>query len=218
MSATPQPRPEDPRVVRSRTAAIEAARTLFLQNGYTGTTMEEVAALAGLSKRTLYNNYADKGALFTQIVTDAFAYADQFAHGLATEFEGITAANLPAALHGLGRRLALAILRPEVIALRRLLIRESRTFPEFPEKYFNAAPGRVLLSLASGFERLRHVKLLAAADSRRAAEQFAYLVVGAPLDRAILLGKIPAKEHIHACARDGVETFLARYTIVPPKG
>jgi TetR/AcrR family transcriptional repressor of mexJK operon len=215
MSATPQPRSQDPRVVRSRLAAIEAARTLFLRNGYVRTTMEEIAVIAGLSKRTLYNNYTDKAALFTQIVTDAIAYAERFAHGLAAEFDDITAANLPATLHHLGRRLALAILRPEVIALRRLLIGEARSFPEFAEEYFDAAPGRVLVALASGFEQLREAGLLGAADTRRAAEQFAYLVAGAPLDRAILLGKIAAKEHIIACARDGVETFLARYRTKP---
>jgi len=97
------------------------------------------------------------------------------------------------------------------------LIGEARSFPEFAEKYFDSAPGLVLVALASGFEQLSDAGLLPATDTRRAAEQFAYLVVGAPLDRAILLGKIPAKEHIIACARDGVETFLARYTTKPRK-
>jgi AcrR family transcriptional regulator len=184
---------------------------LFLQKGYAGTTMEEIAVLAGLAKRTLYNNYADKGALFTQIITDAIAFAERYAQGLAADFEDITAANLPAALHDLGRRLALAILRPEVISLRRLLIGEVRSFPEFAEEYFDAAPGRVLVALAAGFEKLTKAGLLAATDTGRAAEQFAYLVVGAPLDRAILLGKIPGKEQITQCAREGVDTFLARY-------
>jgi len=217
MSATPQPRSEDRRVIRSRLAAIEAARTLFLRNGYAGTTMDEIAVLAGLAKRTLYNNYTDKGALFTQIVTDAIAFAERYAHGLAAEFDDMTAANLPATLHDLGRRLALAILRPEVIALRRLLIGEGRSFPEFAEEYFDAAPGRVLVALASGFEQLSEAGLLGAADARRAAEQFAYLVAGAPLDRAMLLGKMPAKAHVIASARDGVETFLACYRKKPRK-
>ncbi|MFW6083698.1 MAG: TetR/AcrR family transcriptional regulator C-terminal domain-containing protein, partial [Gemmatimonadota bacterium] len=43
------------------------------------------------------------------------------------------------------------------------------------------------------------------------AEQFAYLVAGAPLDRAVLLGTIPPEERIVAGASEGVETFLARY-------
>src|SRR5690606_9884794 len=139
--AAAAPREDDPRVVRTRAAVAEAATTLFLRKGYAGTTMEEIAALAGIAKRTLYNNYTDKAALFTQIVADVMAYAEAFARGLGAGFAGdMGAAELPAALHDLGRRLALAILRPEVIALRRLLIGEARTFPELAKEYYDRAP------------------------------------------------------------------------------
>jgi TetR/AcrR family transcriptional regulator, mexJK operon transcriptional repressor len=185
---------------------------LFLRKGYAGTTMEEIAALAGLTKRTVYNNYADKDTLFTQIVMEVIAYAEAFARGLHEEFTvGITAANLRATLDNLGRRLALAIVRPEVVALRRLLIGEAREFPALATEYFDRALGQVLEALASGFEHLGQVGLLRVADARQAAAQFAYLVAGEPLDRAVLVGTTPPREHVIACAREGVQTFLARY-------
>jgi TetR/AcrR family transcriptional repressor of mexJK operon len=206
------PRADDPRVVRSRAAVVDAARTLFLRKGYVGTTMEEIAALAGLTKRTVYNNYADKHALFTQIVAEVIAYAEEFARRLHDEFTvGITAANLGARLEDLGRRLALGIVRPEVIALRRLLIGEAREFPALATEYFDRAPGQVLEALASGFEHLGQVGLLRVANTRCAAAQFAYLVAGEPLDRAVLVGTTPPTEQVIACAREGVQTFVARY-------
>jgi TetR/AcrR family transcriptional regulator, mexJK operon transcriptional repressor len=206
------PRADDPRVVRSRAAAVEAATMLFLEKGYAGTTMDDIATLAGITKRTLYNNYADKSALFTQIMSDAIAYAEAFAQDLASEFTvGMTAATLPAVLEDLGRRLALGIVRREVIALRRLLIGEARAFPKLAKEYFDRAPGRVLVALTAGFEHLANRGFLRATNARRAAEQFAYLIAGEPLDRAMLVGTVPAKEQIVACAREGVETFLARY-------
>jgi TetR/AcrR family transcriptional repressor of mexJK operon len=173
--------------------------------------MEEIATTAGLSKRTLYNVYADKGALFKQMVSDVIAYAEQFAAALSDELVDLAEDELPDALHDLGRRLALSILRPEVVALRRLLIGEARTFPELVEGYFERAPGRVMSALAVRFKALGRAGLLQISSPSRAAEQFAYLVVGAPLDRAILVGTIPTEKKITACARDGVETFLARY-------
>jgi len=210
--ATEGPRADDPRVVRSRAAVVDAARTLFLRQGYAGTTMEEIAALAGLTKRTLYNNYADKDALFLEIVADVIAYAEEFVRGLHEEFTaGITAANLSATLDDLGRRLALGIVRPEVVALRRLLIGEARGFPALAAEYFDRAPGQVLDALASGFEHLGRVGLLRVADAKRAAAQFAYLVAGEHLDRAMLVGTVPPREKVIACAREGVRTFLARY-------
>ena len=208
-------RADDPRVVRSRAAVVEAARALFLRKGYASTTMEEIAAAAGLTKRTLYNNYPDKEALFTQIVTETMAYAGAFARGLHDEFTAeVTAKNLRVTLDDLARRLALGIMRPEVIALRRLLIGEAREFPRFGATYFERAPGQVLEALASGFKRWGQRGLLRVADkadARFAAAHFAYLVVGEPLDRAMLVGKVPSREHVIDCAREGVETFLARY-------
>ena len=206
------PRASDPRVVRSRAAVVDAARTLFLRKGYAGTTMAEIAAQGGLTKRTVYNNYADKHALFTQIVAEVIAYAEEFARSVRDDFAaGITAANVRVALTDLGRRLALGIVRPEVIALRRLLIGEAREFPDLAATYFDRAPGQVLEALAVGFERLGRAGLLRRSDARIAAAQFAYLVAGEPLDRAVLVGTVPSKQHVLNCAREGVETFLARY-------
>jgi TetR/AcrR family transcriptional repressor of mexJK operon len=208
-----RPRADDPRVVRSRAAVVDAARTLFLRHGYAGTTMEEIAAQAGLTKRTLYNNYGDKEALFTQIVADVLAYAEAFVRGLHDEFAvGVTKTNLRAVLDDLGCRLALGIVRPDVIALRRLLIGEARAFPTLAADYFDRAPGQVIEALAAGFKSLGRRRLLRIRDSRRAAAQFAYLVAGEPLDRAVLVGTLPSKAQVLACARDGVETFLARYS------
>src|SRR5262245_16863340 len=79
-------REDDPRVDRSRAAVVEAARELFLRKGYAGTTMEEIAALAGITKRTVYNNYPDKNALFSQIVVEVIGYAEQFARSVHEEF------------------------------------------------------------------------------------------------------------------------------------
>ena len=202
-------------MVRTRAAVVEAARTLFLRNGYASTTMEDIAALAGLTKRTVYNNYGDKEALFTGIVADMIAYADEFVHALRAEFPaGITAANLKTRLDELGRRMALAIVRPEVIALRRLLIGEARVFPALAAEYFNRAPGQVIDALDSGFRQLGKTGLLRVADSPRAAAQFAYLVVGETLDRAVLVGTTPPRDQVIDCAREGVRTFLARYEMV----
>jgi len=193
---------------------MDAARTLFLRKGYAGTTMEEIAAAAGLTKRTVYNNYGGKDALFTQIVADVIAYAEEFARGLHEEFTvGITAANLRAELGDLGRRLALGIVRTEVVALRRLLIGEAREFPALAAEYFDRAPGQVIDALAAGFKHLGRIGLLNVPDARQAAAQFAYLVAGEPLDRAMLVGAVPPKEQVIAGAKAGVETFLSRYGV-----
>jgi TetR/AcrR family transcriptional regulator, mexJK operon transcriptional repressor len=209
----PESRPEDPRVVRTRAAVVAAARTLFMRQGYDRTTMEDIGAEAGVAKRSVYNNYADKSALFVDVVTDVIGTASDFAQEVRSQLRGpISRESLPEALHDLGRRMALSIVRAEVVALRRLLIGEAGTFPGLAEEYFDRAPGAVIEALAAGFRSLNALGLVQIAHPRRAADQFAYLVVGEPLDRAMLVGTIPSQGHLATCAREGVETFLARYS------
>ena len=54
---------------RKRRAIVEAATTLFLENGYRGTSMEQIATVARVSKQTVYRHFSDKEALFNAIVT-----------------------------------------------------------------------------------------------------------------------------------------------------
>jgi AcrR family transcriptional regulator len=48
----------------TRARLREAATRLFIEHGYTATTMKEIAALAGVGERTLYDAFPTKAALF----------------------------------------------------------------------------------------------------------------------------------------------------------
>ena len=50
-----------------RKLLMEQAERLFMEKGYKAVTMEEVAAAAGISKMTIYNQYHSKENLFTEI-------------------------------------------------------------------------------------------------------------------------------------------------------
>ena len=53
---------------RKRRAILEAATARFLRNGYLGTSMDEIAADASVSKQTVYKHFDDKQSLFREIV------------------------------------------------------------------------------------------------------------------------------------------------------
>src|SRR5579859_7685368 len=56
------------RTEQKRRSILEAATELFLGQGFLGTSMDEVAARAAVSKRTVYNQFESKEALFVAIV------------------------------------------------------------------------------------------------------------------------------------------------------
>ena len=53
---------------RKRAAIVDAAVAEFRQSGFAATSMDKIAASAGVSKRTVYNHFPSKEALFAQIL------------------------------------------------------------------------------------------------------------------------------------------------------
>lgn len=58
---------------RKHAAILDAAVAEFRASGYEATTMDRIAAGAGVSKRTVYNHFPSKDALFLRILEEMFA-------------------------------------------------------------------------------------------------------------------------------------------------
>ena len=189
----------------------EAATTLFLRSGYLGTSMEEVATVAGVSKQTVYTHFADKERLFTDLILGATNRADDFLQYMTTVLQDTD--DLETDLRQVARRYLGTVLQPELLLLRRLVIGESGRFPELAHTYYERAPERTLDTLASSFQRLAERGLLRLDDAPLAARHFAYLVLAAPLDRAMFCGAdgemTPSELERQADA--AVRAFLAAY-------
>lgn len=104
---------------------IAAATALFLEKGYAGTTIDELALRLGAAKRTVYSRFADKADLFRLVTTN---YADQALGQLAPIVVDDRA--LPEQLHGACRDILRLILAPDVIHMERVAIAETERFPE----------------------------------------------------------------------------------------
>jgi len=210
-SPAPAQEREATRSQRKRAAILEAAATTFLRRGYLGTSMDEIAALAGVSKQTVYKQFADKERLFKEIVLGTVNEASQPVYDEVLNLDAT--GDLETALRELARRQLGLVMQPRLLQLRRLVIGEAGRFPELGRTFYEQGPQRTIAALAVTFERLAERGLLRFEDPRIAAAHFNWLVMSIPLNEAMLCGTDDAlpPADVARFAHAGVSAFLAAY-------
>jgi AcrR family transcriptional regulator len=213
--AAPVERPPDPedqrRSARKRRAILDAATTTFLSKGYLGTSMDEIAALARVSKQTVYKHFTDKQSLFIELVTGTVNEISDPVYNEVVQLAD--SGDLEADLRDLARRLVARVMQPRLLELRRLVIAEASRFPELGRAFYERGPGRTMAALASEFEQLATGGALRLDDPALAAAHFNWLIMSAPVNQAMMLGSdsIPGRRELNRNADAGVLVFLAAY-------
>lgn len=201
------------RTQRKRQTILEAAADLFLRNGYLGTSMDEVAQRADVSKQTVYAQFSSKEALFVAMVSSMTSAAASEVHsdlGVARNGEEV-----PSYLRAYAERQLLVVLTPRLMQLRRLVIAEVGRFPQLGRSIYEGGPLRAINAIASALQKLADRGLLAIDDPDTAASHFNWLVMGDPVNKVMLLGDdaIPSRAALRRHAAIAVRAFLEGYGV-----
>ena len=165
-----------------------------------------------LSHRKIAGKISNKEALFAAMASALSNEASDRVQNSVAEFGEDD--DLEGYLVGYAVRQLEVVLTPRILQLRRLVIGEVGRFPELGAALYAGGPGRAIASLAATFERLADRGALSVHDPLFAATQFNWLIMSAPLNRAMLLGDgaIPSSKELREHAREGVRMFLAAYS------
>ena len=205
MSALPQR--ELNRLAKQR-RILDAALSVFAAEGYSGTSMDAIAAKAAVSKPTLYQYFGTKEQLFTEIML-----AERNTMLLAFDHPGT---DMVAELHHFAWHYADTVMRPEFLSLARLIIGEAQRFPEIGRAYQAAGPDRVLAGMITYLTRQREAGKLTFDDAELAAEDLWGLILSAPRNQALHLpDRIPTKPELARYINNGLRVFLKAYSTDP---
>jgi AcrR family transcriptional regulator len=124
-------------------AILQGAVQVFLRSGYAGTSMDRVAAEAGVSKQTIYSHFQDKEGLFKALMERMTIRRFQAAFHTAT-LQG----EPEVLLRQFAETYLNKIIDEEYMALFRLIFAESVRFPELAKLYGRTViqQGRYLMS------------------------------------------------------------------------
>jgi TetR/AcrR family transcriptional repressor of mexJK operon len=190
--------------LKLRERILQVATELFLEEGYGSTSIESVAARAGVSKRTFYDRFEDKATLFAAVV---HRIIDEIRPPASVPL--LAGPNLPEILRRLAGLILKAALAPQAIALHRLVTGESSRFPELARAVEDDGGQAEATALIGGLlsRELPKIKL-SPQDQEFAAQQFIYMVVTLPQRRAIGFGTPMTPAELDSWADSVVTLFL----------
>lgn len=196
---------------RKRRSMVEAARILFLKQGYEGTSMEDIAIKAAVSKQTVYKHFADKKRLFEEIVLATTSQVDRVVGLVAAPL--VETRDLKKDLTLLGRQFVAELMDPRLLRLRRLVIANADRMPELGRTWYQQGFERVLGTLATTFAALSERDLLSVEDPLIAAHHFVGLLLWIPVNQAMFTGNDEpcTKSALDHYADAAVSAFLAAY-------
>lgn len=137
-----------PKSEEKRAAILEGASRLFLQHGLQGTSMDEVAGAAGVSKQTVYSHFSNKDELFRACIQCKIA-----SYGFDEAI--IPDADDPReALFRLAKRFMALIFDPEVVAMHRVVMAEAAGHPRIASLFFDNGPAATKRAVGSVLAQL----------------------------------------------------------------
>jgi AcrR family transcriptional regulator len=197
---------------RKRDAITQAARLVFGRQGYSRTSIDAIAAEAGVSTRTIYNHFPGKEHLFASVLTaSATQVATSVVEGAAVAFA--EPLDVERALVGLGRLLAAQQTAfPEHFAMVRQIDAERAHFPDSVfEAWQDAGPRRVRAEVVARLGGLAQQGFLTLDEVERAALHFVVLTTAEVLERFRRHGAPPDEKETAEMVSTGVAAFLRGY-------
>ena len=196
--------PPSKRLAARREAFLAAARQVFEKKGFAEATLDDVVALSGGSRQTLYALFGGKQGLFEAITSDI---VETIFQGLAPE--QLAPRSTDEVLKEVGTRYLAIVTSPACLSLHRLVIAEAPRIPEVVQRFWKLGPGRSRAFLAEFFDRQIERGLLRMPDSLAGAEYFLEMLSGTVrLQCLIGLRQPPTPQEIEKIVQGAVAQFL----------
>jgi AcrR family transcriptional regulator len=197
-------RPRDPERVRR---ILEAAQMHFNEHGLERANVDAIAADAGVSKMTVYNNFGSKDGLFQAVVRDRTAPVVSGVPGA-----GALDPDQPEkALLEIGARFLALARGDDGLGALRSVYGVAGAQPEACHAFYQEGPERVNGELAAYLRRAHSAGTLKVRNPLQAADLFLSMFLGSAHIRGLLKLEMPDSRENRALLREAVRVFMAAY-------
>jgi len=189
-----------------RREVLEGARRVFMDLGFDGASMNEIARSAGVSKGTLYVYFSDKNRLFEAIVEQEALEVGNSAFNFDVSREVVTT------LQEFGRAYILWLCRPGGGSATRTVMAIAERMPEVGRRFYDNVVARIVTKLASYLKARVEAGDLLIEDFPLAASQFMMCCQASLfLPYIFQAAPAPSAERIAEVVDSATRMFLAAY-------
>jgi AcrR family transcriptional regulator len=193
-----------------RRQILDGARKVFMDLGFDGASMGEIARSAGVSKGTLYVYFADKSRLFEAIVEEESLEQGKVAFNFDPERDVTTT------LMEFGQAYIQMLCRPGGGSAIRTVMAIAERMPEVGRRFYNNVVALTIAKLAHYLEVRAGLGDLEIDDSQLAATQFMQMCQASLFMPFIFqAAPAPSAERIAQVVGSATRMFLAAYRTKP---
>lgn len=184
---------------------LDSARDVFLENGYAGFSIDDVALRGKTSKATIYKYFKGKSELFLAVMDSAMQKTpEQHPHLDIEDFKE--------ALTLFARQRIKAITSDSFIALQRIIIAEGPRYPEIAQGHYQSGAQYGIDVLAKFFKVHAKKGTIKAKNYDTAAQQFLGSLLYIPVLRRLLcVNEEFSNREVNKLANDAVDAFMKLY-------
>jgi AcrR family transcriptional regulator len=191
-----------------RRQILDGARKVFMDLGFDGASMGEIARAAGVSKGTLYVYFADKSRLFEAIVEE-----EALEKG-AVEFNLSRERDAAITLLEFGEAYIAMLCRPGGGSAIRTVMAIAERMPEVGRRYYGEVLEKTIDRLAGYLEARASANELAIDDCQHAASQFMLMCQASLfLPFVFQAAPPPSAKRIREVVESATRVFLAAYGV-----
>ena len=205
--ANPVPTRPDPasRAELRRQAFLDAARDVFLEQGYESANMSEIVRRAGGSLATLYSQFGDKEGIFLAVLERRLQEVTDM---LEVELQAHTP--LGEGLQRIGEQFAGSLVQPQSLELYRLIVGLAKKFPDMAQTFMQLGPNKVRLAIAAYLQDRADAGEIPQSEDFEVLGSLFLDMVRSPLQSRALLDQTvrPTEDDVKASVKRAVDVFL----------
>ncbi|XZE35617.1 TetR/AcrR family transcriptional regulator [Pirellulaceae bacterium SH501] len=187
---------------------LQAAFAVFLEVGFERANLDNIAALAGVTKPTVYSHFGSKVGLLQAVAQQqAHQVISQFSHNLKST------GNVRRDLQGFAKSFLTSMLSAEAMRVHRFAIVEAMTHPELVAPLLSAGPQKLDEVLREYIATETKAGRLRCKSPLLAAKQLLGLLIGMDFVAMVVSQIVPNEAEIKKRISSAIDVFLNTYAV-----